>query len=138
MGRPCKLTPIVQERIIGALWAGNTRHAAAGFAGIAASTLSRWIAQAERARNGKFKTFWNLLRVAENVAEMRCVMVIQESMRKDWRAAAWWLERRRQDEWGKRENVDITIHREAERVARETGLDAEDIVAEAERLLRHG
>jgi Transposase len=44
-----------------------------------------------------------------------------------WTAAAWWLERRKHQDYGRRERVDMTIdlRREAERLAAANGLDPE-------------
>ena len=42
-GRPVKLTPEIQQRLCDALRAGNTREAAAQYAGIARSTLYEWL-----------------------------------------------------------------------------------------------
>lgn len=50
MGRPSKLTPDVQERIVNALNAGNYLEVAAGYAGISPSTLHNWIARGKAAR----------------------------------------------------------------------------------------
>jgi len=137
MGRPTKLTPEVQERLLLAISAGNTREAAAIYAGIGERTLYRWIAKGENGkRNGKFRQLWQALREAENAVEIECVAIIRRAMSKDWRAATWWLERRKHGAWGRKASLDVTIHREAERLAKKTGLSVEEIIAEAERIVR--
>ena len=138
MGRPTKLTPRVQRRIIVAIGAGNAEETAAEYAGIAPSTFFQWMKQGRTAPKGSPKAeFLEAVSRARVEAEVRHVTVIQQAVSAgDWRAAQFWLERRRNDRWGKRENIEITIRREAERLAKETGLDVEEIMAEAERLVK--
>ena len=72
---------------------------------------------------------------AENDAEVESVAIIRAAAHKQWGAAAWWLERRKHGAWGRKESLDITIRREAEKIAEETGLSVEEIIAEAERMM---
>jgi hypothetical protein len=41
-----------------------------------------------------------LLEIADGIAEAQAVTVIERAARKDWRAAAWYLERKYPDRWG--------------------------------------
>ena len=137
MGRPTKLTPEVQQKIVTAISAGNAEETAAEYAGIAPSTFFRWMSQGAKPRAAKVKRkFREAVSRARVEAEVRHVVVIEQVAAVDWRADAWWLERRRHDRWGKKESLEITIRREAERLAKETGLDGEEIMAEAERLVK--
>ena len=58
----------------------------------------------------------------------------------EWTADAWHLERSRPDAWGRKErlNVNVQIHQLAARVAEEMGLSVEEVLAEAQALLREG
>ena len=47
-GRPTKLTPRVQERVVEAARAGGTMEDIAGYAGVSTRTLQRWQAEGER------------------------------------------------------------------------------------------
>jgi hypothetical protein len=51
-------------------------------------------------------------------------------------AAAWWLERRRSEEYGRHEKLELTVRQQAERIAQEQGIDVEDLIAEAEAIAR--
>jgi hypothetical protein len=55
-----------------------------------------------------------------------------------WTADAWFLERSYPDRWGRRERVDVRlqIERVVQHVAHELGLQPEELLAEAEALLR--
>ncbi len=135
MARPDKLTPEVLGRIVEAIRAGNTRAAAALYVGIGETTLYRWLQTGERSRNGsKWRELWEAVKKAENAAEVESVLLIRAAAQKSWQAAAWWLERRRHGEWGRTDKVEVTIRQEAERVAKELGLDADAVIAEAERI----
>ena len=138
MGRPTKLTPEVQQRIVTAIAAGNAEETAAEYAGIAPSTFFRWMSQGAKPRAANVKReFREAVLRARVEAEVRHVLVIETAVKEgDWRASAWWLERQRHNKWGKKESLEITIRREAGRLAKETGLDVEEIMAEAERLVK--
>jgi hypothetical protein len=126
-GRPSKCSPERVEAILAMLRAGNTRSAAAAAAGVDRSQLWRWMA--------RDATFRNAIEKAEAEAKLRFVGQIDRAVTDGtWQAAAWWLERRRPDAWGKRERVDLTVRREAERLAAELGVDAAELVREAERI----
>ena len=57
--------------------------------------------------------------------------------RPEWQAAAWLLERKYPGRWGKRDRLQVehVLREQAERLAKEEGLDGEEILAEVERLL---
>jgi hypothetical protein len=127
-GRPTKQTPIICEGILEALRQGNTRTAAAEAVGIHRDTFYGWIEHNP--------TFSDAIKKAEAYAEQEAVKRITAAMGSTWQAAAWWLERRRPHEWGKADRVDVTIREQAQRLAAEYGLDADDIIREAERIAR--
>jgi hypothetical protein len=98
-GRPSILTPEVQRRLCEAVAAGNTRHDAAEYAGIGESTLRAWLARGKRQRCGKFRELLAAIKKAEADAVVRNVAIIQKAASKTWQAAAWWLERKRANDW---------------------------------------
>lgn len=133
MGRPTKLTPEIQERICQAIRTGNTRKDAAAYAGVSERAMAYWQARGRRRKKGRYFQFLQALQKADADAICRNVAVIQKATqggtvvsrktitRKDgsvevsetfsepqWTAAAWWLERRRPDDYGKRERHEHT------------------------------
>ncbi len=128
-GRPSKFTPERAQAVLLALEGGCTRHAAAGAADVHYSTLVRWI--------GEHAEFRAEVEKAEDRAEARFTAAVLQAVPDNWQAAAWWLERRKHQDYARRDRVDmqIEVRREVERIAAETGLDSEALIAEAERIL---
>ncbi len=93
MGRPSKATEQRIEALLGALRAGNTREAAAAHAGIDRTTLYRWM--------GRNRALRVRVEGAEADAEVRFAAQVAQAASTDWRAAAWWLERRRSASYGR-------------------------------------
>lgn len=116
MGRPTKLNYEVQEKIIQAIKAGNYMETAAAYAGINKSTLYDWLKRGEREkqRMGKnpryrirksekpYVEFSDAVEKALAEAEMRDVLLIGKAAEEQWQAAAWRLERKFPDRWGRR------------------------------------
>lgn len=105
-GRPSKLTPERQERIVELIRAGNYMEIAAQAAGIDVSTLYRWLQRGEKARSGPYRQFRDAVMRARVEAEARAVVVVQKAALTDWRAASWWLERAFPDRWGRRQKLE--------------------------------
>jgi transposase len=99
-GRPTKYTPTMRAGILKALRAGNTRTNAAESMGIDRNTLARWIDEDD--------AFCRAVKDAESVAEQEAVDAIKSQFGQQWTAAAWYLERKKPDDWGKRERMDVT------------------------------
>lgn len=107
MPRPSKFTPELGEKVVTALRAGCYAETAAAYAGISKNTLYRWLREGERAKSGE-KHEWKLhydraLIESELVALGR----IRKAAERNWQAAAWYLERRKPHEWGRR-RVEVT------------------------------
>src|SRR5262245_35285973 len=94
MARPTKYTPERRQRLCDALAAGNTRRAACAVAGISDETLARWL--------GRYVDFVEAVQKAEGDAEQRYVAIIDRAAQDGtWQAAAWWLERRHAQAYGR-------------------------------------
>lgn len=116
-GRPSKLTPERASRIRAAVAGGAFATVAARAGGISGATYRAWMARgrdAERDGDGSavneadlpYVEFHESIREAEAKAEVAAVALIQQAARRgEWRAAAWFLERKHSDRWGRRDHL---------------------------------
>lgn len=129
MARPSKYTPERAARILSALREGNTRSASAALGGIDLGTLSRW--------EKRFAGFAGFVKDAEASAErMHVGNIKRAAFAGNWQASAWWLERRRPEDWGRKDRLEIVSL--VKLMALEAGLDdaeTQAAVAEAEQYL---
>ena len=96
----------VMKRLEDALVAGNTYKVACVLSGISERSFMRWKAEGLKAKRGSLGwQFLQLIKGAEAKAIHRNVMVIQTASKKNWTAAAWWLERRCPDDFGRRDTI---------------------------------
>lgn len=122
-GRPTKFNEERAEKIIRAVKAGNYIETAAALAGISKTTLYAWMkrgaAELERleadikAKPKKaelpFLDFLNAVNMALAEAENRDIEAINAATKEDWRAAAWRLERKFPDRWGRKDRVQAEV-----------------------------
>ncbi len=119
-GRPSKRTPEREAKILQVLEAGNTRRAACQYVGIDENTLSRWVTT--------FVDFADRVRKAEAAAEVQCLAVIRQGIRNgDTADAKWWLERRRPDDYARRDKIDLDVY--VRERARELGIDEDEALS---------
>jgi hypothetical protein len=103
------------QRFIAALRAGNTRAAACLHAGFAGRTVRRWLEDgaAHAAAMEEDPTLkpteqsrlWEAVQMAEGGVEVQMTALILNHAKTTWQAAAWWLERRRPQDYGKAERI---------------------------------
>jgi len=125
MGRPSRLTPKLHRTIVGLIRNGNYEIAACRAVGVAGSTYGLW---KKRGREDREKaqakgidvleisdeeksTYWNFLddiQRALGEAEVKFQHIISEAALKSWQAAAWMLERKYPDRWGRRDRMEHT------------------------------
>ena len=134
MARPTKLTPEVQRRIVEAISGGNYAVVAAEYAGIGQATFYAWL---EKGRAGRqpYAEFLAAVKEAEAQAEALAVKAVRVAFGDSWQAAMTWLERRFPARWGRRDRLEVEhtiVEREAKRLADEYGLDAAEVLREAE------
>jgi hypothetical protein len=104
----------VQRHLCDAIAAGNTRHDAAEYAGVGESTLRFWLARGRRQRRGRYRTLLAAVKKAEADAVVRNVAIIQKAANKTWQAAAWWLERKRSQDWSQTKDLVLQLAREVQ------------------------
>lgn len=93
-GTKSKFTKARKERILQAIGAGCSYEMAADYAGITRQTLWAWMKKGEEGKDKNYLTFLNDIKSAEVEGAMANLGTIQDASKKDWKAAAWILERR--------------------------------------------
>ena len=109
---PYKLTQPVHDTIVRALASGCYRATAAEHAGVGTSTFYRWLEQGEAdlendKRTTKCAELVVAIRKAEADAEVAAAALIRNAAPKNWQAAAWLLERKHPERWGRRDAVKV-------------------------------
>lgn len=128
MARPTKYTPERSAKIIDGLKAGMTRGACCGLVSIDENSLARWIARyasfgqqvlaAEHAAEACYTDVIAKAAFGHEVVERREVhkangdteVTIITKREYDWKAAQFWLSRRRRDDWGDR--LEVVLYQE--------------------------
>lgn len=103
-----KFTPEIGNKICEIVRRGNFREMAVAQTRISRQTLYNWI---RRGADGEqpYAQFLADLEAAESEAEDVLVVAVRQQARKDWRAAAWLLERRGSKRWGYKAQVEFTV-----------------------------
>jgi len=132
-GRPLKLTPESQERIVAATRNGAYREIAARLGGVDRATLLRWLKDGREATAGLQHDFYAAVKKAEAEWEQEqvegirdvavggqvisrttttrkdgTVTVTETLSRPEWTARAWLLERKLYDRWAKKERLELS------------------------------
>lgn len=130
--RNSKMTDARVEAILNALRQGCTRRAAAAVGGISHQTLYNWM--------DADLTLVGAIERAEGEAEATFTAIVAKAAVTSWQASAWWLERRKYQDFARHDKVDMSIdlRKEAARFAAEMGLDPGEVLAEAEAIMRGG
>ena len=118
------------ERLLDGLRHGMTRRAAAAFGGMHHATLYRMLASDA--------TLATEVEKAESQAEAAFTKLVADAAAnpKNWTAAAWWLERRHPDDFGRRDRIDVKIDLRALAEKAAPDIDPDAVLAEAERILQ--
>jgi len=102
-----KIDPVVTQRIVDLIRAGNYLEVAATAAGVHRTTLHRWMKRGREQERGRYRKFLVAVEKAQAEAESRDVALIAKAAGEDWRAAAWRLERKQPRRYGPRVQVSV-------------------------------
>lgn len=104
MARPRKtdIDPDVQSKLVEAIELGSTYELAAQYAGVSYRTLRNWITRAENDEEECFVHFLHALKEAEGKGAFSLLRKINTAAGDgNWQAAAWILERRYPESYGR-------------------------------------
>lgn len=102
MARPTKLTPETTKKLCNAIQLGATYAMACKYAGVSYGRFREWIKKGESANRGKFHEFSETIKAAEGKATVQWLAKIEQAANDGaWQAAAWKLERRYPESYGR-------------------------------------
>lgn len=133
-GATSKLNEETATAIVNAVRAGNTQETAAAFAGINKDTLYTWLRKGRSATRGAYHDFVEALDQALASSEVRDLALIGKAAEEQWQAAAWRLERRYPERYGRRTRLEGQVDVRAVPYVDTSKLDERDL-AELHRIL---
>lgn len=107
-GRPTKMTPELQDAIVTAIRAGNYVEVAAAHVGISRECLYNWMREGARHPEGPLGSFSDAVKKAMASSEVRDVALVGQAAATQWQAAAWRLERKHPERWGRKERIELS------------------------------
>ncbi|MFH1184475.1 MAG: hypothetical protein V1755_05490 [Chloroflexota bacterium] len=109
-GQPTKLNPELQKRICDLIEAGMSKEAAAAHAGIASSTLFLWQAKGLDG-DPVYQEFSEAIKAAEDKQKGNDELVISNAASVGiWTAAAWRLERKYPQQYGRTQRITADVN----------------------------
>ena len=122
LGRPTKLTQDIQTTVCESLERGNYLETAAALSGITTATVRNWVRKGTdilksieagdkiTAEELSLADFTLAIQKAQAVGEARHLGTIDEAAQLgNWNAAAWMLERKTPERWGRREQIEVEM-----------------------------
>lgn len=110
MARETVLNENVQKIIVNAIAGGNYNDTACKLAGIHPTTFYGWMRKADEGIS-PYAELQEAVEKAEAYAEAERIKRIKVAADEgNWQAAAWYLERKHNDRWGRREKQDINAN----------------------------
>jgi hypothetical protein len=107
-GRPSKLTAERRDDLTLLLAEGVPVGVAARSVGVSPRSLRRWLAEGDlRERVAELRSARRVQ--PDAISEARLALLILKASEHDWRASAWWLERRWPERWGAERMSDIPV-----------------------------
>ena len=113
MARRAKLTQELIEEAYKLVSEGNYDKDVYPILGVSKTAWYKWLREGEKAKSGLKRDFVNAIKKAEKEAIIKNVAVIQKAAEQgNWQAAAWWLERKYYEDWGRKEKVDLAADKD--------------------------
>lgn len=123
VGRPSVFTEPIKKVLLESVQAGQSFAQACRRARIDPSTLSHWAAEVDEiGEKSKYFQFINDLMQAEATGQLALILTVKSATKADWKAAAWLLERKWPDEYGRKDGLALGLRR---------GEEGEDEAAQA-------
>lgn len=118
--RSHKRTPEVAKKLLDAIRVGSTFRLACSYAGIDHATFYRWLE--------KDATLATAVKEAEGAAVVGWLAKIEKAASEgNWQAAAWKLERRYPEDFGRRERIEQTVEQNGRTVVEIVYSDAAEL-----------
>lgn len=109
-GRLTKFDEKVALKIIDLVRGGNYIDVAAAASGVGRSTLYEWLRKSAEG-DESFNGFSGRVHEAASEAEARAVLNVQKAAQAgDWKASAWYLERKHWQRWSKRDFLTADVN----------------------------
>jgi hypothetical protein len=108
-------TPEQIKRFVDTIAGGNYMDVAAAFAGISLIKVKSVLKIGAQTPKSPQAAFWRDVEEALAFAEIRDVQVVAEAAKSNWQAAAWRLERRFPQRWGRTDRVTATLTLETQK-----------------------
>ena len=118
MPRKTSLTPEIAEAIIEILKRGNYLTTAADYVGVTPQTVYNWLKRGDELKEQPdedltetermFVSFFAGVKKANAFAEVKALDTIRNASATNWQAAAWMLERKHSERWGRVQRTEIT------------------------------
>jgi hypothetical protein len=115
-GRKSKLTKELIQEAANIIKMGIYVETACDYLGIHRSTWYKWLSEGEKAKGGLKKEFFDTIKKAEAEAQIRNIGIIQQAAKDNWQAAAWYLERRYPERWGRRKVIEVSDQEKEKKV----------------------
>jgi len=111
MPRPTKLTQEMHDAILKCIIAGLSYRYTCDYVGISENTFMEWRrtgeADEEKGENTIYSRLFREVKKAESSAILMRLKNINDASKESWQAAAWFLERKYPDDFGKKEKHDL-------------------------------
>jgi len=104
-----KLTSELQKKICDLIASGSFNNRAAEACGISETTFYDWFSRGEKSTKGVYANFYNAVKQAEAESEAVAAGRIFVAGETDWRANAWYLERKFRHRWGAQQNIKAEV-----------------------------